>query len=166
MNRFVAARNRMRTDESGASLVENIIAVVILGVLGAAVLASVATLTSAGDRSRRSMRVAAAAQSAADAISSSTTPYVSCNPAAAAPYDQAPVASYQAVVNALSVSGAIPAGITVTVNPGIGQFNGSAFVPSTCFVNVEGDARRSQQIRVTATSDRASHSVTFVKREP
>lgn len=147
-------RYRKRAEETGSTLVETIIAIAILGILGAAILASVATLTSAGDRSRRSMRVATAAQSAADTISSRMTPYIACSPAA----------SYAAAVSALGTA-VVPADITVTVSATVGYFDGTGFQPS-CPSTLAGDARRSQQIMVTATTERAIRSVTFVKREP
>jgi type II secretory pathway pseudopilin PulG len=152
MNRF-RKRAYDRKSEQGSTLVESVIAVAILGIVGVAALAAMATLVSSGDRSRRALRANAAAQTAADAIASKTTPYVACNP----------TASYQGVVAAIG-SPAIPLDVTVTVSS-VQYLQGTSF-QGTCPSTVEGDSRRVQQIVVTAASARAARTVTFVKREP
>jgi type II secretory pathway pseudopilin PulG len=138
--------------QSGSSLVEVLVAVVILGILGAASLAAMATLISSGDRTRRAVSALTAVQSSADAVASTATPYVACSPESA----------YQARI--ASLGSAIPAGITVSVSQ-VEYFDGTQFV-STCPTTSPGDARRSQQITLTASGSRASRSFTFVKREP
>jgi Tfp pilus assembly protein PilV len=142
---------RRPAGEAGTSLVEVLIAIVILGIVGAAVLASVGTLASSGGRSRQALQAFASAQTAADLISAKTTPYIAC----------APESSYQTAVDGLG--SAVPSGVAVAITS-VEYFDGSAFV-ATCPNTVEGDPRRSQQITITATSSRATRRITFVKWE-
>ena len=159
MNQFLSARNRMRTHEAGASLVENIIAVVILGICGPAILGAAFSHIRASDGLRQATEVRAALVRAAENVADQTTnPYVAC------------------AVPATYTVGSAPSGITVTITS-VEYFSGtlSASVTGSEFSTTcpspapaAGDARRVQSVILSAiTADGRSGTKTLqvIKRE-
>ena len=134
---------RMRAEERGSSLIENIMAVAILAICGPAILGAMFTHVRASDGLQESAEVRAALVKVAENVADqAANPYVAC----------ATTTSYSL--------GSVPSGITVTVLT-IEFFSGtlSPTVSGTEFdttcpspAPAAGDPRRVQRVSLSAVS--------------
>ncbi len=152
--RRFASRSRERAhDEGGFTLVESLMAMVILGIGVVGILSALATLLNTTSRHRQFANVANVLDSATAAIvDESRNPFVAC----------ATTSQYNPVNGVTLPSGWVASNVTVVA---VRNWNGTSFI-ATCPTVAPPTWFQMQQVDVRATSPdgRGTRTVTVVKR--
>ena len=144
-----------QSSEAGSSLVEVIIAVVIMSIVMVAILGGMGTSTAASGTHRRQAEVVALLTSSAERLKSEKeVPYVTCATPTTASYLDAVKASQHP-------AGAIVTGSAISITS-VEYWQGNNTFSSTC---QDATAQlRIQRITLSITSESVSETVTILKR--